>query len=381
MLRRLTEKIRGDPDAARRSAMLRGVYEENLRLDAPRAPGGRPRRPRRARWLAAFAIPAVVALVAYLTVPLAPDPSPVDRPDSASATAARGPAGGHDPGARPAAAPDAPVAPVAPARPPIELVDVLPLPVEQERLGTLLGLSVRTVVIDAGHGGRDSGAIGRGGIREKDITLDIARRLRDKLDSREGFRVLLVRDEDVFVPLRARADFANTHDADLFVSIHVNFLPGTSINAVETYYFGRHQDERTRRLAERENEDSGYSLSEFESLMQSMQDTIKLQESRALAHAIQDSLLRRLRAHEERVLDNGVRTAPFVVLLGVKVPSVLVEVGSLSSLDAENRLRSTDYRDEIASHVAEGISNYLNAQFPVEEKVDDQETDGLAGKR
>ena len=222
----------------------------------------------------------------------------------------------------------------------------------------VLGLTVKTIVIDAGHGGHDPGTSGELGTREKDIALDVARRLARKLGHGDEYRVLLVRDRDVFVPLNDRAAYANDAHADLFVSVHVNYLPGVSANSVETYYFGRH-DGGAASVAERENRASQYALSDLDELVKQMRDTMKLQESKTLAREIHRSLVAALRKPDDPLHDNGVRTAPFVVLLGVKAPSVLVEIASLSSAVAEERLRTETYRDEVASAIASGITRYL----------------------
>ncbi|HRP97076.1 MAG TPA: N-acetylmuramoyl-L-alanine amidase [Rhodocyclaceae bacterium] len=345
MLEHITGRGRGVGQApAQRRDILRTVYDQNRNLDTTR-PQPRGRVARAPRWRDVAWIAASALLVGALAMLL--------------------------PGASDKAADDAPVAGAVPAPwtgevEPLELTDLAPLSSADASLKELFGLGVRTIVIDAGHGGRDPGAVGTLGTHEKDITLDVARRLRDRLAALGSYRVVLVRESDVFVPLWERAAFANQHGADLFVSIHVNYLPRVSTNAVETYYFGHYQDERTRKLAELENQGSDYSLSEFEALVRNMQDTLKLQESRTLAHAIQENLLTSMRARDQRVLDNGVRTAPFVVLLGVKSPSVLVEIGSLSSPEAERSLRRETYRDEIASYLAEGLVEYLNLQRPQE---------------
>lgn len=365
MLDRLTAKGRRIAQAsARRGALLRAVYDQNRSLaDTPPGPE-RKRNPRGRRLILLFALSLLIAATLVSLPALPPGATtgaalqPADSPPGDAAT-----------GTIRAATPASPLLRHAP-RPaglePIALADIASLPPDDANLKALFGLSVQTIVIDAGHGGRDPGAVGALGTLEKDITLDVARRLRDKLAASGAYRIVLVRDADVFVPLRERAAFANQHGADLFVSIHVNYLPRVSTNAVETYYFGRFQDERTRQLAELENQGSDYSLSEFESLVRNMQDTLKLQESRTLAHAIQDTLLASIRARNQRVLDNGVRTAPFVVLLGVKAPSVLVEIGSLSSPEAERSLRREAYRDEIAAYLAAGLVDYLNQQRPQE---------------
>src|SRR5690606_16736584 len=173
----------------------------------------------------------------------------------------------------------------------LELAPLLQAGNGQPTMRELFGLSIRTIVIDAGHGGHDPGALGRTtGIQEKDLTLDIARRLKERLARNSQYRILLVRDSDTFVTLKDRASFANARETDLFVSLHVNFMTDTSTNAVETYYFGRYSDARTRKLAQRENAHSSYALSEFEELVRGMQDRMKLHESRKLAKAIQASL-------------------------------------------------------------------------------------------
>ena len=403
------------PTPGQRSAILRGVYDDNRRLRGAAAPAGARARARVPGGRLAGRVALLIFLVGgsllYAWAPsgqavmalFAPAAGPSDlavaSPAGASLKASFAPSGSLDrtaitldarseslPAVPAAALPAVPTAPrvakadEAAARA-IDLADVAPLVSGTENVKNLFGLSVRNIVIDAGHGGHDPGAIGKHGMREKDITLDVARRLKKKLEENSAYRIRLVRDDDVFVPLNERAAFANGQDTDLFVSIHVNYLPSTSTNAVETYYFGRHQDARTRKLAERENQGSEYSLSEFEGVMRNMQDTIKLQESKALAHFIQGSLLKSIRAQNQRVLDNGVRTAPFVVLLGVKAPSVLVEIGSLSSPQAEKSLGEERYRDEIATYVVAGINHYLNEQLPEEHRIHDKDKSRLAERQ
>ncbi len=380
----------GAADAAdQRDAILRGIYAQNRGLHEPPRPAQPARAPRRARrWRLAVPLAMLVTLTGAQVLHAWPTSSQpllaLLAPATGGATPAATPAQPPPPVATPrAAVPPAP--PVAPAElppaafAPVEIADIAPAVSGKENLKSLFGLSVRTIVIDAGHGGHDPGALGTMGAQEKDITLDVAKRLRDKLAQNKEYRILMVRDEDNFVPLRERANFANSHETDLFVSIHVNYLPSTSVNAVETYYFGRHEDARGRKLAERENEGSDYALSEFEGVLRNVQDTIKHQESQTLAHSIQGSLLANMREKRERVRDHGVRTAPFVVLLGVKAPSVLVEIGSLSSKEAEKNLGRERYRDEIATYVAAGITQYLN-EHTREERIHDKDQ-GRVAKR
>lgn len=224
----------------------------------------------------------------------------------------------------------------------------------------IFGLGVRTVVIDPGHGGKDPGARGPLGTVEKDLTLDIARRLKARLQKERDLQVVLTRDTDLSLPLSRRVALANAANADLFISIHTNYLPNGRVNALETYYFGPHQDEDTLQLAERENRDSQYGMGEFRALLEKAGDTVKLQESRTLALAIQDSLSRNIKRYNRHVFDLGIKAAPFIVLLGVNAVSVLAEVSCLSSADEERRLNTEQYREEIASYLEQGITNYLH---------------------
>jgi N-acetylmuramoyl-L-alanine amidase len=233
-------------------------------------------------------------------------------------------------------------------------------------LALLFGLKVRTIVVDPGHGGSDPGAIGPTGLMEKEVTLDIARRLRDRLWKSDSHRVLLTREEDEKLSLRERVDFARASDADLFVSIHVNSLPVEPLTMVETYYFGPYGDERTLELAERENEGSGYRVGDFRALLEKIGVAMKTQESKSLATSIQRSLYRNIKLRNKNLVSWGIKTAPFVVLLGVDVPSVLTEVSCISNREEEQRLASPEYREMIAQYLEHGIVEYLH-------KMDNQE--------
>ncbi|HMB90752.1 MAG TPA: N-acetylmuramoyl-L-alanine amidase, partial [Rhodothermales bacterium] len=189
-------------------------------------------------------------------------------------------------------------------------------------IANLFGLQVNTIVIDAGHGGSDPGAIGPGGTREKDITLDVARRLQRRLD-RQGFQTLMTREGDSKLSLQERVDFANEQGADLFISIHVNALPAPEVVSVETYYFGIHSDAQTLQLAQRENADSDLSMANFREEIEKMGNTMKFQESKQLAGSIQKMLYRNMRRVNDDISDWGFKPGPFVVLLGVDVPGVL----------------------------------------------------------
>ena len=224
----------------------------------------------------------------------------------------------------------------------------------------LYGLHQETIVIDAGHGGRDPGAIGQHGLQEKEITLDVALRLKKRLERYPGYRILLTRDLDDTKMLRDRIDFANENGADLFVSIHVNWLPVDSIAPIETYFYGLDSDPRAVRLAQRENQNSGYSVAEFNDLTQQLRLDLKIQESRDAAHAIQTGLIDGLRAMGRDVNDWGAKPGDFMVLLGVEAPSILAEIGSLSNSDEESQLNTVSYREKLAYILEKGIANYLD---------------------
>ncbi len=227
------------------------------------------------------------------------------------------------------------------------------------RLSSVFGLDVQTIVIDPGHGGRDPGAIGAMGTKEKDIVLDIALGLRDKLEESGRYNVILTREKDSTISLAERVEFANTGSTDLFISLHVNALPQKSENLIETYYYGPPSDEETLRIAEQENRGSGLLTKDFENMIKKIGNTFKEQESANLASAIQHSLFTNVQKYDKDIADAGIKIAPFVVLLGVDAPSVLVEISCISKKQEELKLNMPAYRDEITSFLAEGTIRYL----------------------
>lgn len=228
-------------------------------------------------------------------------------------------------------------------------------------LADLFNLKVQTIVIDPGHGGIDPGATGQLGLMEKDIALDIAKRLRDKLARDGSYRILLTREKDEKVYLKERVAFAKENHADLFISIHINSLPAqaSSLNYVETYYFGPYQDQRSLELAERENRDSNYVMGDFRKVIASIGDTLKTEESRGLANALHRHLYQNMKRSNHDLIDAGSKTGPFMVLLGVDVPSVLIEVSCISNKEEEIRLSMPEYRDSVANFLQTGIIEYL----------------------
>jgi len=239
-------------------------------------------------------------------------------------------------------------------------VDYLPFLNQADfSLRRIFGLKIRTIIIDPGHGGEDPGTSGRLGTREKDITLDIAKRLQLRLSRYDGYQILLTRTADETLSLEARIEFTNAHKADLYVSIHVNNIPNKPYSIIETYYFGPNTDRGALSLAEKENSGTQYAMNDFKAMVQKINNTLKYQEAKVLARSIQKSLYGNMHLDNENIHDYGVKTAPFIVLLGVDMPSVLTEVTCLSNQEEEIKLNQGTYREDIARYMEEGIIRYL----------------------
>ncbi len=223
-----------------------------------------------------------------------------------------------------------------------------------------LGLKIRRIVIDPGHGGKDPGAIGGGGLKEKDVTLRIARMLRDELSSKIHTKIIMTRDSDVFIPLEERTAIANSRDADLFISIHINSNMKRAASGVETYTLNISNDEEAKRVAARENSTSRRSVSDLEFILNDLIKTAKSNDSIGLATAVHESLVKKLREKFRDVRSNGVKGAPFYVLVGTKMPSILVEVSYISNPVEEKRLRDENYLRRIADGISIGIMRYLH---------------------
>lgn len=227
-------------------------------------------------------------------------------------------------------------------------------------LRKIFNLKIKRILIDPGHGGEDPGTSGRLGTKEKHITLDIAMKLRDRLNKHPGYQILMTREKDITLSLNDRIDIAKSCGADLFISIHINYIPNRPINTIETFYFGPHTDKSSLLLAEKENKGAEYTLNDFKGIIRNIENTLKTQESRSLAYFIQRSLYRNIRRENKDIKNFGIKTAPFVVLLGVDIPSVLTEVTCLSDINEELKLNTGYYRRKIARYLEQGIVNYLN---------------------
>lgn len=219
-------------------------------------------------------------------------------------------------------------------------------------------LSVKRIVIDPGHGG-EPGASSESGVEEKNITLDVALRLR-RLMAREPYEVLLTRSADRSVPLDKRVSFANENKADLFVSIHVNSMEPRTIRALETYYVGPTDDPATLKLTSIENKNSGYSLADYKKILEKIYVDARHDESRVLAKTVQTQLYRTLKVANPELENRGVKTAPFVVLIGTQMPAILVEICCLSNDEEVKLLTKEDYRENIALALLQAIRSYAN---------------------
>ena len=217
---------------------------------------------------------------------------------------------------------------------------------------------LRKIVLDPGHGGRDPGAIGAGGVAEKDIVLSVAKRLARKLRDELGVQVILTRHDDRFVPLEDRAALANSEGADLFISLHVNASPNSEARGIETYYLDNTTDEAAIRLAARENDTSRRNISDLQFILSDMTQNMKLEDSITLAHRLQGSLVGGMTKVMGDVKDLGVKKALFHVLVGARMPSVLVEMFFISNR-AEARAMSQDsHQDALVDSLYEGIQKF-----------------------
>ncbi|MGH7369717.1 MAG: N-acetylmuramoyl-L-alanine amidase [Candidatus Methylomirabilaceae bacterium] len=219
---------------------------------------------------------------------------------------------------------------------------------------------VTTIVIDPGHGGRDPGAIGPSGVKEKDVVLDIGLRLKRMIEDSLGLQAIMTRSADVFLPLEERAAIANRHKADFFISLHVNAEPGSRAFGPETYFLSREPSDRgARASAIRENTVltlEGIGLREQESLkgvLWDMAQTFYVRESSELAESLLDELRQIL-----KVSARGIKSAPFFVLIGAAMPSVLVEAAFISNPQEERRLRTVGYRQQVAEALLAGVAKF-----------------------
>ncbi len=228
----------------------------------------------------------------------------------------------------------------------------------QSTLMRALGLKIGRIVIDAGHGGHDSGTLGAGGIEEKDVVLDVALRLGKLLHDRLGAEVVYTRADDTFVPLETRTAIANKAQADLFVSVHANSSADPSARGVEVYYLNFTSDPEAMAVAGRENAVSSQRVTQLSDLVKKIALKDKIDESRELAADVDQSLYAGLKRGNAGLKDRGVKKAPFVVLIGANMPSILAEISFVTNPDDAAQLDRPEYRERVAESLYGGIARY-----------------------
>jgi N-acetylmuramoyl-L-alanine amidase len=238
--------------------------------------------------------------------------------------------------------------------------EATPTAAGERSLVRTLGLKIGRIVIDAGHGGHDSGTTGPGGIEEKEVVLDVALRLGKLLKQRLGADVIYTRDNDTFIPLETRTAIANKAQADLFLSIHANSSPDSSARGVETYYLNFTTSPDALEVAARENAVSDESIHELSDLVKKITLKDKIDESREFAADVQKSLYDDLEEGNPGMRDRGVKKAPFVVLIGANMPSILAEISFLTNSADARELQQPAYRERIAESLYRGVSRYIS---------------------
>ena len=235
-----------------------------------------------------------------------------------------------------------------------------------------LGLKIGKIVIDPGHGGHDTGTIGPNGLEEKDLVLEVGRRLGKMLETRLGAEVVYTRKDDTFIPLETRTAIANQQRADLFISIHANSSRDSGARGVETYYLNFTSSPEALEVAARENAVSEKSIYELQDLVKKIAMKEKIEESREFAGDVQQSLHSGLASKSPAIRNRGVKKAPFIVLIGANMPSILAEISFVSNPTDERRLETGEYRQRIADSLYQGIAKYVNglSGVKVASKVD-----------
>jgi N-acetylmuramoyl-L-alanine amidase len=333
-------RTRSRSAARLRARILSDALEDNLDVIHGRLPASlRPARRFLRLWARRLTLAAAV-LVASVGLALWPAAAPAARTEAGASPAAVRTATAAPDGARAAPGGSLKASVLSQPTPP-----------------GVLDLTVRRVIIDAGHGGDNPGTSSASGLKEKDLTLDIAARVQKMLAAR-GFDIVMTRTGDETLSLQERAATANAWRGDIFVSIHLNSLQRPSDRGIETYYLGPSGDADREAVAAVENQQSGYSLADMRSLLERIYTDARRDESRRLATAIQKSLMEMLERSEPGITDRGVKMAPFVVLGATEMPAILAEVSCLSNEDEANRLKTAEARQRIAEALVSGIQTF-----------------------
>ena len=242
----------------------------------------------------------------------------------------------------------------------LEIREARPTAAGDRSLIRALGLKIGKIVIDPGHGGHDTGTIGPHGLLEKDLVLDVAKRLGRLLDARLGAEVVYTRQDDTFIPLETRTAIANRERADLFISIHANSSHDSDARGVETYYLNFTSSPEALDVAARENAVSEKSIYELQDLVKKIALKEKIEESREFASNVQDSLYGGLSLRSAGVRNRGIKKAPFIVLIGANMPSILAEISFVSNPSDERKLKTAEQRQRIAEALYQGVSKYAS---------------------
>jgi N-acetylmuramoyl-L-alanine amidase len=241
-----------------------------------------------------------------------------------------------------------------PAEDDVKIIPAKPTSNGDRSLVRSLGLKLQRVIIDPGHGGHDTGTIGPSGYTEKDLVLDVSKRLKGLIEKEIGAEVILTRDDDRFIPLESRTAIANQHEGDLFISVHANSSRVRTVRGVETFFLNLTTSREALDIATRENAASEHSIHELQDLSKKILLQDKVEESRELARVMQKSLAGR----KNSGIDRGVKQAPFIVLMGANMPSILTEISFISNPQEEKLLKDSDYRQSIAESLFVGVKSY-----------------------
>jgi N-acetylmuramoyl-L-alanine amidase len=229
----------------------------------------------------------------------------------------------------------------------------------ERTLTRALGLKIGRIVIDPGHGGHDTGTIGPTGLEEKEVVLDVGLMLKKLLEQNTGCEVVMTRSDDTFIPLEERTAIANEKSADLFISIHANASPDKSARGIETYYLNFTSNPDALEVAARENASSQEGVHELQDMIKKIAMTEKIEESQDFARLVQREVFTRVTKDSGAQRDRGIKKAPFVVLIGANMPSVLGEISFLTNPRDEHLLKRSEYREKIAYALYEGILDYV----------------------
>ena len=230
----------------------------------------------------------------------------------------------------------------------------------QRSLIRALGLKIGRIVVDAGHGGHDTGTVGPNGLQEKDLVLDVALRLGKLLQKKMGAEVVYTRNDDTFIPLETRTAIANQSQADLFISVHANSSHDPSARGVETYYLNFTSSTDALEVAARENAVSEKSIHELQDLVKKIALKEKIEESREFASDVQNAMYNGLSTKSLKMRNRGVKKAPFIVLIGANMPSILAEISFVSNPGDERKLQTPEYRQKIAESLYRGVARYVS---------------------